>query len=332
MLGKKTLFTNIDLSGLPDEFAWYSIVTMFNMEEAYLKNVMQVIRNNDLEDNIDEYYLPVSFTKRIDRKMMKDGMIKETPRIRKSKGAYSNYIFIKCKMNSTLWNILRTTTGVSVIPTYGGHPIPISDDEVRKIKLINQFVESNLSKTNFLQEASKISTEEKFNLWIDPDPENENEQKILQNRTAPFDDTKKTPSSTVSYPDTDVTKTKITTNTTTESQVEPNPKANKHSSSNKAFSYGKKKPVFTGLEKKDKVKIDYNVDSVNSEDGKVTLRKYPSVKSARMTIEKLDYNNENINDDYFHDNNTDEDMTFDNDDEFGAENILSIGKGKILDK
>lgn len=319
MLGKKTLFTNIDLSGLPDDFAWYSIVTLFNMEEAYLKNVMQIIRNNDLEDNIAEYYFPVSFTKKIDRKMMKDGMIKETPRIRKSKGAYSNYIFVKCKMNITLWNILRTTTGVSVIPTYGGYPIPISDDEVRKIKLTNQFVESNLSKTSFLQETHKISSEEKFNLWIDPNPENEDEQKILQNRTAPFDETKKTSTTSISYPETETTKTK------TESKVEP-----KKHSSNKTLSYGKKKPIFTGLEKKDKIKIDYNADSVNSEDGKVTLRKYPSAKSARITIEKLDY--ENGDDDYLHENHSEDNMTFDNDDNFGAEDILSIGKGTIIDR
>ena len=54
--------------------------------------------------------------------------------IQKVKGALSNYIFIKCVLDEGLWNLLRTTTGVAVIPTTGGFPVAISEQEIKKMK------------------------------------------------------------------------------------------------------------------------------------------------------------------------------------------------------
>ena len=43
-----------------------------------------------------------------------------------------------CKLTETLWNMFRTTTGVAVIPTVGGIPVSVTEDEINRIKEIQK--------------------------------------------------------------------------------------------------------------------------------------------------------------------------------------------------
>ena len=128
-MAKKITLGSVDLTKVPQDFAWYTIVTRFNYEEAYIQNVKESILGSDLESLVKEFYVPIKYIKEI-KKINGSEKIK----IKKIKGSYSNYVFIKCKMNGTLWDRLRTTTGAAVILSTGGIPVPVTDEEIEKIK------------------------------------------------------------------------------------------------------------------------------------------------------------------------------------------------------
>lgn len=129
-MAKKVILGSVDLEHVSPNFAWYVVVTQFNYEEKYIENVMLATRDSDFEELIDSYYIPIKYSKTFDT--LVDGSKKE--KIHKVKGCYSNYVFIKCKMTKELWNLLRTTTGASLILTTGGIPQALSDSEINHVR------------------------------------------------------------------------------------------------------------------------------------------------------------------------------------------------------
>ena len=129
-MAQKAKLSSVNLSNVKRDYAWYAVVTLFNYEQAYINNVKQAVSGTALKKLIKEYYVPIKYIKETIKK--EDGTTKE--KIRKQKGCYSNYVFIKCVMTSQIWNLLRTTTGVAVILTTSGFPTEISEEEIKKIR------------------------------------------------------------------------------------------------------------------------------------------------------------------------------------------------------
>lgn len=120
----------IDLSQVKDEYIWYAVVTQFNHEESFVRNVVEGASGTFLQDYIKECYIPIKYTK--EKVVQKDGTLKD--KIHKVKGCYSNYVFVKCIMNSEVWNFLRTRSGAAVILSTGGYPTEISQEGIDKIR------------------------------------------------------------------------------------------------------------------------------------------------------------------------------------------------------
>ena len=120
----------IDLSQVKKEYVWYAVVTQFNHEESFVRNVVEGASGTFLQDYIKQCYIPIKYTK--EKIVQKDGMLKD--KIHKVKGCYSNYVFIKCIMTSEVWNFLRTRSGAAVILSTGGYPTEISPEEIKKIR------------------------------------------------------------------------------------------------------------------------------------------------------------------------------------------------------
>lgn len=129
---KQILLGSVNLSWVKDSFEWYSVVTTYNMEEKYIENVMNAVSGTFLEDLVAEYYAPVKYVLENPERISTG----ERKIIKKVKGCYSTYVFIRCKMEEHLWNLLRTTSGASVIPTAGGIPITVSEEDIARIKEI----------------------------------------------------------------------------------------------------------------------------------------------------------------------------------------------------
>jgi len=130
MAFKKNQLGSVDLSGVENKYHWYPVVTLFNHEEAFARNFKEAVTGTSLESLVNEVYVPTKLSKEM--VTLKDGTKKE--RIHHKLGAYSNYVFVRCILTESLWNRLRTTSGVAVILSTGGIPSPIADKEIKKIK------------------------------------------------------------------------------------------------------------------------------------------------------------------------------------------------------
>ena len=118
----RNMLTNVDLSLVKRDYAWYTVTTLFNCEESYVRNLKDAVRGHDLSQYMKEYYIPIQYEKTEDGK------------VRKRKGDFSRYVFVKCILTSKVWNVLRTTAGAAVVLTTGGVPVEISDEEIQEIR------------------------------------------------------------------------------------------------------------------------------------------------------------------------------------------------------
>ena len=128
-MNKKIILGFVDLSDVPHDYRWYTVVTQYNYEEKYVQNVLEAIQDTKLEPLISEVYLPFKYIQEertVNKKLVK--------KVRKVKGSYASYVFVKCILTETMWNLLRTTTGAAVILTTGGVPTPITQEQIEVIK------------------------------------------------------------------------------------------------------------------------------------------------------------------------------------------------------
>lgn len=128
-MAKKVVLGKVDLDGVTDDFAWYTVITLFNNEEKYIDNVQCAVRGTPFEELIAEYFVPIRYQR---TRTIVDGKVKV--RTSKVKGCYSTYVFIKAKMTPDLWNLLRTIPGIAVVLTTGGQPVALSDEELERIR------------------------------------------------------------------------------------------------------------------------------------------------------------------------------------------------------
>ena len=122
----KNLLVAVNLSDVKRDYAWYTVATMFNCEESYIKNLKATIAGTGLADYVEEYFVPIQYEK-----------VAKSDKIKKRRGEYSGYVFVKCILTADVWTVLRTTQGVAVVLTAGGSPVEISGDAVEVIRKQN---------------------------------------------------------------------------------------------------------------------------------------------------------------------------------------------------
>lgn len=119
----------IDLEGQPTEPSWYPIVTKYNCEQSYLKQVLEGLKGKGLEEKIVDTFAPIREYTVITT--TKTG--KEKERLKKEK-ILPNYAFVKAVMSEEVWDYLRTRNGASTVLVTGGIPCCISEEEIEKMK------------------------------------------------------------------------------------------------------------------------------------------------------------------------------------------------------
>ena len=147
-MSTRNLLANVDLTNVPRDYCWYSITTLFNSEESYIRNLKDVISGNGLDNYVKEYFVPIQYVKDT-----------RTNKIRKNKGPYARYVFVKCIMTSRIWNILRTTKGVAVVLTTSGVPTCVSDEEINRIR--NQYQPQGLTHEEYAPIREELRREYK---------------------------------------------------------------------------------------------------------------------------------------------------------------------------
>ena len=106
------------------EYGWYAIHTYSGRENKVEKNLEQRIKSTDMEEKIVDVLIPTE-----DEVEMKDG--EETV---KKNEIFPGYVLIKMIMDDDSWYVVRNTPGVIGFASAGTNPVPVSEEEVRRIK------------------------------------------------------------------------------------------------------------------------------------------------------------------------------------------------------
>ena len=104
---------------------WYVIHTYSGYEAMVENNLHNMVENNSLQDWIFEVKVPVE-----DDVVEKNGKSKVVQRKK-----FPSYVFIKMIYSNHIWFMVTNTRGVTGFVGPAGRPLPLRDDEVKRLGL-----------------------------------------------------------------------------------------------------------------------------------------------------------------------------------------------------
>ena len=114
----------IDTSKL-DEPKWYVLHTFTGYEAMAVDNLNKCIAKNNLQDYIMEVKVPMETV--IEEKNGKKKAVERK--------LFPCYILIKMRYTDSLWHTIVNSRGVTGFVGPQGRPLPLTDEEVKKMKL-----------------------------------------------------------------------------------------------------------------------------------------------------------------------------------------------------
>jgi len=106
-----------------DKKDWFVVHTYSGYEDRVRKNLEQRIKSMDSDGDISEVVIPTE-----DEIEVKNGQRRTV-----TKKILPGYILIQMKLNDLSWGIVRNTPGVTGFVASGNKPIPLEEDEVKRI-------------------------------------------------------------------------------------------------------------------------------------------------------------------------------------------------------
>ena len=106
---------------------WYVVHTYSGYENKVKTDLEKTIKNRELEDFFEDIVVPME-----EQVEIKDG--KRKTNLRK---VFPGYVLIKMIVTEESWYIVRNTRGVTGFVGSGTDPIPLSDEEIRKMGFDN---------------------------------------------------------------------------------------------------------------------------------------------------------------------------------------------------
>lgn len=110
---------------------WYVIHTYSGYESMVMDSLEKLIENNNLQDDIFDIKIPMEET--IEEKNGKRKVV-----MRKTLPCY---VFIKLIYSNQVWFLVTNTRGVTGFVGPQGRPLPLTEDEVKRMRLENKVYE-----------------------------------------------------------------------------------------------------------------------------------------------------------------------------------------------
>ena len=114
------------MANVDTEPKWYILHTYSGYESMVKESLMRLIENNNLQDSIVDVKIPTEQT--IEEKANGKKKIVERKLL-------PCYVFIKMIYSNQLWYLVTNTRGVTGFCGPQGRPIPMKEDEIRKMRL-----------------------------------------------------------------------------------------------------------------------------------------------------------------------------------------------------
>ena len=102
---------------------WYVVHTYSGHENKVKVNIEKLVENRGMQDLVLSVVVPTE-----DRIEIKNGQRKV-----KTRKIFPGYVIVKMIVTNESWYLVRNTQGVTGFVGHGSEPIPLSDDEVRRM-------------------------------------------------------------------------------------------------------------------------------------------------------------------------------------------------------
>ncbi len=117
-----------------EEAKWYVAHTFSGYENKVASNIQTVVENRNLHDLIQEVSVPTETVVEI----KDDGSKKEVER-----KIFPGYVLVKMVMNDDTWYVVRNIRGCTGFVGPESKPVPLTEEEVRKLGVEKVSVEVN---------------------------------------------------------------------------------------------------------------------------------------------------------------------------------------------
>lgn len=116
------------------EAKWYVVHTYSGHENKVKVNIEKIVENRGMQDLILDIVVPTE-----DRIEIKNGQRKV-----KTRKMFPGYVIIKMIVTNESWYLVRNTQGVTGFVGHGSEPIPLSDEEVRRMGIEKIWIDLNV--------------------------------------------------------------------------------------------------------------------------------------------------------------------------------------------
>ena len=115
---------------MADKAIWYVVHTYSGYENKVKANLEKAIENRNLEEFVHDIQVPME-----EQVEIKDGKKKVT-----YKKVFPGYVMVKMVMTDDSWYIVRNTRGVTGFVGPGSKPVPLTEDEVHNMGIVERTV------------------------------------------------------------------------------------------------------------------------------------------------------------------------------------------------
>lgn len=122
------------LTSMSDRARWYVVHTYSGYENKVKANLEKAIENRNLESLIHDIQVPMEEVVE-----EKDGKRKVS-----LKKKFPGYVLVKMIMGDEAWYVVRNTRGVTGFVGPGSKPVPLSDDEVQSMGVVETTIDIDL--------------------------------------------------------------------------------------------------------------------------------------------------------------------------------------------
>ena len=113
---------------------WYVVHTYSGHENKVKVNIEKIVENRGMQDLILSIVVPTE-----DRVELKNGQRKV-----KTRKMFPGYVIVKMIVTNESWYLVRNTQGVTGFVGHGSEPIPLTDEEVRRMGIEKVYIQLDI--------------------------------------------------------------------------------------------------------------------------------------------------------------------------------------------
>ena len=113
---------------------WYVVHTYSGHENKVKANIEKLVENRGMQELVLQVIVPTE-----DRVEMKDNT-----RVVKTRKIFPGYVIVKMIVTNESWYLVRNTQGVTGFVGEGSEPIPLTDEEVRRLGIEKTVIVLNI--------------------------------------------------------------------------------------------------------------------------------------------------------------------------------------------